>query len=111
MKIKNIIRQLQLVYEKHGDVDVVFTSFCGTNQSHVQFDLEDLLKGSNLDDKFNDRGQFCLNANVSERQKTYTKNEIQRMESLGYRYYRSQYCKSGESPVIGLSNCDWHGLW
>ncbi len=108
MKIKKLIKFLNKVLEKEGNVEVMFHSFCGTNNTLICFDFDDF---SDVSSSMNVYNQLCLGGTVSERSREYIVEDIKRMEDNGYTYYRSQYVCPGELPKEGLSPCDWHNLW
>jgi len=112
MKIDDLIATLQRVREASGNVDVAVTSFCGTNQGHVLFDIKPPKRPNFAVKKhINGHGQFCLSVEISQSTKASIKKGVAEMKELGYRYFCSQYVSVGESPREGLSVCEWHNPW
>lgn len=108
MKVKKLIKILQKVHDKKGNVEVCISSSLGTDGSHVLCTINDV---SEIKNQFNGFDQFCLSVEVSDQSKTQKQKDISAMKQVGYRYYRSQYVAPGKDPKVGLSNCDWHNLW
>jgi hypothetical protein len=110
MKIDNLISLLQRVQDAKGNIEVVGSSFCGTNDNHVTFKIKER-DGYDVDVLINGLGELCLSMDISDYSKNEIKNGIGDMQKLGYTFYCSQFAKSGESPRPGLSSCDWHTPW
>ncbi len=112
MTVDEMIAMLQRVKDaKGGDTLVQATSFCGTNQAHVLFDIQPpKRKKFNVSNHMNEYG-FCIHVNISPLTRQQVAKGIEDMFRNGYRFYRSQFCKVGESPSMGLSPCEWHNPW
>ena len=110
MKIDKLIKLLERVRDEKGNINVVGSSFCGTNDAHIIFDIKDNSKCS-VNDLITGYGDLSLSMNVSEHSKQRIKEGVKDMETHGYTYYRSQYVEINQLPEPGLSPCEWHGLW
>lgn len=112
MKIDDLIAILQRAREAAGNIDVNVTSFCGTNQAHVVFDIDPpKRKDFSVKNHMNDLGQFCLHVNISQHTRTEIAEGVADMKSKGWRFFRSQFIESCQTPSEGLSPCEWHNPW
>lgn len=112
--VDELIAVLQKVKEERGGKTLVKAgSFCGTNQGFVHFDVKRLRanKRFRVANHLNGHGNFCLGIEISVSTRKDIEKGIEDMKRLGYRYYRSQFRKDGESPEVGLSVCEWHNPW
>ena len=110
MKIDNLISLLEKVRDAKGNIEVIGSSFCGTNVGHVTFKITER-DGYDVDVLINGFNQLCLSMDISDYSKNEIKNGIGDMEKLGYTFYCSQFVKSGQTPRSGLSPCEWHTPW
>lgn len=109
MLIDDLIADLQKVREKKGNIEVVASSFCGTNNSLVVFTIEP--RKSPIKDNLSEGKTYHLSVVVSETSKAGIKAGVADMIARGYQFFLSQFVESGKQPKAGLSPCDWHGLW
>jgi hypothetical protein len=111
MRLADLIdRLLEVQNEKGSDVEVKLSTWCGTNNAFVLFDLKNIT-GGDIDHYMNGHGHYCLSGEVSKETKEDTIKGIEAMEAQGYTYFRSQFVDKGLFPTPGLSPCDWHNLW
>jgi hypothetical protein len=110
MKIDNLISLLEKVRDSKGNIEVIGSSFCGTNDGHVTFKFKEL-DGYDVDDLINGFNQLSLSMDISDYSKNEIKNGTEDMQKRGYTFYCSQFVKSGEAPRSGLSPCEWHTPW
>lgn len=112
MKIDDLIAILQRARKQVGNVDVSASSFCGTNDGHVLFELLPTnRKNFCVSRLMNGYGQLCLSIKLSDKSRECIKNGVGDMKAQGYQYFRSQYVRHGQAPQEGLSPCEWHGVW
>lgn len=112
MKIDDLIAVLERVRSAKGNIEVNASSFCGTDESHVIFDIKppDRKKFS-VKNHLNGYGEFCLSVELSKRTREEIAKGVADMKKRGYRYFLSQFVAEGESPREGLSPCEWHMPW
>lgn len=112
MIIDDLLNALQKVKDKHGGkTEVKVSSFCGTNNNSVLFDLKKFEEHFDVADTMNDLGELVLTVEISQSTIDRIKQGVAEMEEKGYRFYRSQFCKRNEQPMLGLSPCEWHVPW
>lgn len=111
MNIDTLIAELQKVRATKGNIEVVFGSFCDTNNGFVSFVPKDLNPESTVEDRLTGEGKFSLSIDPAPSFIEGKKKGVADMERLGYTYYRSQFVTRGEMPQSGLSPCQWHNLW
>ncbi len=112
MKINDVITVLQRVKESAGgDTEVFCSSFCGTNNGFVTFDFVESNNADFIIDEKTGNHRKSLTIKVSDNSKEEIIKGIKDMESDGYRYFRSQFVEAGKEPRVGISPCEWHGLW
>lgn len=111
MKLDDLIAFLEAVKAKKGNIEVKFTSFCGTDNNHVMFDIAPVNADRNVDDFMNDLGHLCLSGTISQESRQQIVEGINDMKRLGYRFIHSQFVKQGEKVREGLSPCEWHNPW
>lgn len=110
MNVDDLITLLQRVKDEKGNIEVVCSSFCGTNESYVTFDITERedVKVKHL---INGLNQLCLSMTLTKYSWDRAKDEIETMKRLGYDFYRTQYTIHEIPPIQGLSPCDWHVPW
>lgn len=110
MQIDDLITLLQRVKVEKGNIEVVGSSFCGTNNSHVTFNITDRVD-VDVEDLINGLDQLCLTMTLTNHSRDKIKDGVESMKRLGYAFYCSQYVENGKQPESGLSPCEWHTPW
>lgn len=111
MKITQLMSFLEKAKNEVGDVEVIFGSFCGTNNGHVSFDAISIRKNSAVRQHITGHGKLSIEIAVSPDSRKSILDGRKNMNNIGYKFFPSQYRRPGEMIESDPRIYDDQSLW
>lgn len=95
MKIDDLIVALQRIREAKGNLDIQASSFCGTNNGFVVFDIQPFRKNFKVEDQLTGEGKLSLHVDINPTYRQQIIDGQQQMIRMGHDWIPSQYVSRG----------------